>query len=44
MKVYQPCEVVICLWDSDDVVRTSETKLVEDRFTDENWWKGGIVG
>ncbi len=41
MKNYQPCEVKIRAFDMDDVVRTSQTRLVDDRFTNEEWWKEG---
>lgn len=41
MKNYQPCEVKIRAFDTDDVVRTSQTRLVDDCFTDEEWYKNG---
>ncbi|MBQ4052857.1 MAG: hypothetical protein IJD33_00805 [Clostridia bacterium] len=44
MKQYQPCEVRIHKYDTNDVVRTSTPQangVTGDYFTDENWYEQG---
>jgi hypothetical protein len=42
MKIYEPCEVKLCLFSEEDVITTSQQNGVTyDHFTDDNWYQGG---
>ena len=44
-RKYEACEVLVCQFASEDVIRTSQNGTVsKDHFGDGNWWEKILGG